>query len=159
LDLGEQEQARSSLEEAVAIHQALGDRWEIGNALNNLANVLRAQNDYAAAKAMYNESLEIYRDLRDKWALAYLFEDVAWLSALQGDGGRTVRLCASASVLRADINAPLTSCETEKLNAAIEPARSLMRSEEISLAETEGKDMDLDEAILYALAACRKSRC
>ena len=151
LDLGDAEQARSSLEEAVAIHQSLGDRWEIGNALNNLANVLRTQNDYSAAKDMYNESLAIYRDLEDKWALAYLFEDIAWLAALQREGQRAIRLRAAASLLRDEINSPLTSRETEKLNAALHPALELLDTTELDLAETEGKSWNLEEAISYAL--------
>jgi predicted ATPase/class 3 adenylate cyclase len=152
LEIGDLEAARTRLEEAVVILRELGDRWYIGNALNNLGNVVRNQGEFAVAKEQYNESLEIYAELGDKWALAYLFEDVACLAALQGDGQRALHLCAAASVLREEINAPLTSHEAEKLNATLEPARKRLPPGEDRLADSEGKSMNLEEAIRYALS-------
>jgi len=152
LDLGDQDMARSRLEEAVLIHRELGDRWATGNALNNLANVLRTQGDYSTAKAMYDESLKIYRDLGDRWALAYLLEDVGWMAALQGDGERALRLVAAGSVLREQINAPLSPTETNKLEAALAPIRKTLSEAEQASAGAEGRDMELNGAIMFALA-------
>jgi len=70
---------------------------------------------------------------------------------LQGEGKRAARLRAAGAVLRERINAPLTSREAEKLNAALKPALDLLGEEEIRKSEGEGKTMSLEEAILYAL--------
>jgi tetratricopeptide (TPR) repeat protein len=153
LDLEDHSKARSHLEEAVSIHRELGDRWAIGNALNNLANVYRTQGDYAAAKKMYDESLVIYGDLGDKWALAYLFEDVAWLEALQGNAQRAMCLVAAGSVLREQINAPLSPAETDKLMRVINPIRETLSVDEQSAATTMGREMAIEQAIDCALAA------
>jgi tetratricopeptide (TPR) repeat protein len=123
----------------------------IGNALNNLGNVARAQSDYDQARAYYNESLAIYRILGDKWALAYLFEDVAWKAALQGEPQRALRLAGAASVLREDIGAPLTPGEASKLQSALEPARQALTDEERASAWSAGRALLLEEAIEDAL--------
>ena len=151
LETGDLEAAQTRLEESVAILRELGDRWYIGNALNNLGNVIRDQEEYTSSKEKYNESLLIYRDLGDKWALAYLFEDLAWLAALQKNGQRAVRLRTAASILRDEINSPLTDRETERLNEALRPATDLLNPSELDLAEAEGKTLTLEEAISYAL--------
>jgi len=152
LDLGDQDMARSRLEEAVTIHRELGDRWATGNALNNLGNVLRAQGEYSRAKDMYDESLMIYRDLGDRWALAYLLEDVGWMAALQYDAERALRLVAAGSVLREQINAPLSDTESVKLDAALEPSQASLSAEQKAEEVAVGQKWTLEEAIVYALS-------
>ena len=151
LEIGDLKAARPRLEEAVAILRELGDRWYIGNALNNLGNVIRDQGEYTVSKEKYNESLEIYRDLGDKWALAYLFEDAACLAALQGNGVRAIRLRTAASLLRDEINTPLSNREAETLDTVLHPALSLLNPDELTQAEAVGKSMSLEMAISYAL--------
>ena len=56
---------------------------------------------------MYSESLTIYRELADKWALAYLLEDVGCLVALQDSCEAALRMVGAAARLREEIGAPL----------------------------------------------------
>ena len=111
----------------------------------------RAQGDYEQAGALYNESLAICRTLSDKWALAYLFEDLAWMGALQGEAQRALRLAGAASLLREDIGAPLTAGEASKLQSALQPARQALTEEERASAWAAGRAMLLEEAIEDAL--------
>jgi len=111
LDAGKADQARSLLEEALAIHRQIGDPWSIGNTLNNLGNVMRELFDQKASGKFYAESLVISHDLEDKWALAYLLEDIGQLAARLGEAEREYRLVGAAASLRHQIGSPLTSAE------------------------------------------------
>jgi tetratricopeptide (TPR) repeat protein len=151
LDQGRHEEARSRLEEALSLQRQVGDRWMIGNALNNLGNVARDQGRYAEAGGLYGESLTIYRVLGDKWALAYLLENVGGLAALQEGAWRALRLTSAASVLRQEINAPLTPTEAGKLERALEPARQALNGTEREAACAAGRAMPLEQVIQDAL--------
>ena len=105
----------------------------------------------AEAQTLYNESLAIYRVLGDKWALAYLLEDVGWMAAQRGQARLALRLVAAASVLREQIGTPLTATETSKLEGALEPARKTLGAS-AQAAWDEGQAMSLDEAIECALS-------
>jgi hypothetical protein len=95
--------------------------------------------------------LAIYRVLGDKCALAYLFEDLGCLAALQGQGKRALRLVGSASGLREEIGGPLTPSEKSKLDSALQPVREALDAEEQEAATAEGRAKSLLEAIEYAL--------
>ena len=123
----------------------------IGNALNNLGNVARAQGQYGEAKALYSESLEIYRILGDKYALAYLFEDMGSLAALQAQTRRALHLAGAASALREEIGGPLTPTEASQLETALEPARQALDEETQATAWAKGRAMPLDKIIAMAL--------
>jgi hypothetical protein len=58
--------AARSLQEALAIRRELGDRWGIAASLNNLADVAHDQRDYSAARALSEESLQIYRQVGER---------------------------------------------------------------------------------------------
>jgi tetratricopeptide (TPR) repeat protein len=151
LDQGRLDKAFSYLQEALALQRQVGDRWMIGNTLNNLGNVARSQGDHDRARALYDESLAIYRVLADKWALAYLFEDVGCLAALQGQSVRALQLAGVASALREQIGAPLSPIEQGKLEEALSLAREALDDEAQAQARSEGRALSLEEATEVAL--------
>jgi tetratricopeptide (TPR) repeat protein len=152
LDAGEYDQARTLLEEAVAIRREVGDRWATANSLNNLGNVVRTQGDYEQARALYHESLIINREMGDKWALAYLLEDIGGLAALQGQADRALRLTGAAAALRETIGAPLSAVDSAQLDRLLAPARLAIDLETQHALEADGKAWPLERAIEYALS-------
>jgi predicted ATPase len=144
-------EARSYLEEALVMLRQVGDPWEIANGLNNLGNVVRAQGDYQTARMLYAESLEIYQQYGDKRALAYLFEDMSCLAALEGQAERTLRLLGSAASLREAIGSPLSRGEREKIGLIIGPALQHLEQSDQDALTSEGKMLELEQAIRYAL--------
>ena len=105
---------------------------------------------YGAAGALYDESLSIYRQLGDKWALAYLLEDIGWLVAEQGNGEAALTLVSAAATLREEISAPLTEGEANKLHAALAPALATLNAEQQAGSSAAGKALSLAEAVDYA---------
>jgi tetratricopeptide (TPR) repeat protein len=151
LDLGDYEEAKSRLEEAVAIQREIGSKFFIANALNNLGNVVREQGDYERARRLYVESLQMNRELGAKWAITYLFEDIGCLEVLTGQPVRALRLAGAASVLREQIRSPLPPNEQAKLDKVLQAARESLSDAEQAAAWTEGRQMPLEQAVAFAL--------
>ena len=67
------------------LNREVGDSWMVAISHNNLGNANRGLGDFDEARRHYAESLRAYRDYDDKWAMAFLLEDVASLAAIAGD--------------------------------------------------------------------------
>lgn len=152
-DLGDHHAAREQLSEALTLMRQVGDPWMIGNILNNLANALRDGGVYAAAHAHYRESLRIYQAFADQWALAYLFEDIGMLAALEGQPERALRLVGAGTALRNAIGAPLAPAEQQRLERVLAPARQLLDPAAQTAALTLGQNLGLERALAYACSS------
>jgi hypothetical protein len=84
--------------------------------------------------------------------LAYLFEDMGSLAALQAQARRALRLAGAASALREEIGGPLTPTEASQLEAALEPARQALDAETQAALWAEGRVMPLDQVVDMALS-------
>ncbi|NJN83165.1 MAG: hypothetical protein HC802_13355 [Caldilineaceae bacterium] len=100
---------------------------------------------------MYRESLEVNRDLGAKWAIAYLFEDIGVLAAMEGQSEQALQLCGAATRLREEIGSPRSPAEADKLLNNISLAVAQLSPEEVDATEERGHEMSLDAAIAYAL--------
>jgi tetratricopeptide (TPR) repeat protein len=69
------------LEESLELWREVGDLRSIAQALSNLANVVKLQNQYSRARSLCAECLSIFQDLDDK-------AGVAWSLNHQGDVAR-----------------------------------------------------------------------
>ena len=130
----------------------MGDKWMLGNATLNLANVMRAPGRYEEAQNLYDESLEINRDLGDRWMLAHVLEGISGLLALQNNALPALRLAGSAPNLRETIGTPLSETDQAKLNAVLEPARRALGVEAATAAWEAGRAMSLEESLGEALS-------
>ncbi|MCL4264562.1 MAG: tetratricopeptide repeat protein [Anaerolineae bacterium] len=151
LNLGDLDMARQRLEEAVTLQREVGDRWALANSLNNLASVARDQRDYQRARELYRESLRINRELGDKGALAYLLEDICCLAAAENDPESAFRLYGAAAALRETIGAPLPPSYQQKMDELLAPVRAQLPEEKEETWMAAGRQLSLDEAIVYAL--------
>jgi tetratricopeptide (TPR) repeat protein len=150
LDQENFDEARAWLEEALSIQRKVGDKSYIANSLNNLGNVIRAIGDYEVACQLYKESLEISYELGDKWALAYLLEDMGALASQRGLPQRSLFMVGAASRLRAEIGAPLSAVEKEKLEQMLAPVRQAATAEEQAQLQAKGYQSTLAEVADFA---------
>ena len=81
-DLG---RARRLNDESIALFRELGDRWSLGQLLNNQACVLPDERDFDAARGLLVESLRIRRQLCDRAGLALSLNTLADVSIEEGD--------------------------------------------------------------------------
>ncbi len=98
-DLGDNATARRLFEESLAMRRVLGDRWGIGQALNNLTHMLLTQREYEAADALARESVEIWRELGDPWGLSRALSGLAQLSYVRGEVGPAAEMLTEALAL------------------------------------------------------------
>jgi hypothetical protein len=112
-----------------------------------LGDVATEQGDFDFARRCYGESLNTNLELNDRLALAYLFESLGCLAALQGDPYRSLRLVAAAMSLREVIGAPLPPAEAARLEEKLAPARQQLSQGNQVAAEAEGRALSFDQAI------------
>ncbi|MBA3944143.1 MAG: helix-turn-helix domain-containing protein [Herpetosiphonaceae bacterium] len=84
--------------ESLWLSRQLGDQRGIVAALHGLAQVARAGDNYTAARAMYEESVDILRMLNDTWGLARTLNYLG-ISLLQDDPGAARPLIAEGLAL------------------------------------------------------------
>ncbi|HEY0735302.1 MAG TPA: tetratricopeptide repeat protein [Herpetosiphonaceae bacterium] len=70
VEQGDSEISREYFEEALAIYQALGDKWGSASVLGNLAHLAQKSDDHPRAVALLEAGLALFRELNDRWGVA-----------------------------------------------------------------------------------------
>ncbi len=84
LYVGEVEQARVGLTEAVDLYSGVDDVWGLALAQFGLGEVL-ARSDPGAAQASYADSLALFRSIGEPWGIAHATSGLAGIAMLRGD--------------------------------------------------------------------------
>lgn len=84
-NLGENEKAQSTCEEARQIYVAAGDRGALAQTLHTMAEVPINQGDFAAAGKLYSQALTITRAIGDEQGQARELMNLGLISAKKGD--------------------------------------------------------------------------
>src|SRR5262249_33704772 len=125
--------------------------WQASN-LGNLGLVAVEQGDYAAARALQQESLQIRREVVDREGIARSLEGLAAAEAPRGQKIPAARLWGAAERLREEIGAPLPPNERPRYEQQVAAARAALRDDAaFDAAWQEGRAMTMEEAIVYAL--------
>ena len=95
--------ARQMNEESLALFRQMGDRWAVGQLLNNQACVASDQGQYAEARSLLQESLSIRRQLGDKAGLALSLNTLADVVLDEGDFGSARPLLDESLALNRDL--------------------------------------------------------
>lgn len=146
------EAARSLHEESLALRREHNDQWGLAMSLGNLGDALFRLGDHTAARSLYVESLSIRRELGDPHGIASGLERFAVLSCAHGQPRRALHLAAAAAALRRTLGTPLYPSDLARLERRLEEARRAL-GPAAEAAWAEGTEMDLNEAVEYALAA------
>jgi predicted ATPase/DNA-binding CsgD family transcriptional regulator len=82
---GDQQTARSQLEESVALWREVGDRQGLAQALRFLSGSFESQGDYAAARPLAEESVELFQEGEDTFGLGITLSRLGITALAQGD--------------------------------------------------------------------------
>ena len=126
------------------LNREVGDAWMVAIGHNNLGNATRGLGDLAAAREHYAAALEAYRDYDDRWAMAFLLEDMGILAALGGDAAAAHEALGVAERMRGEIDSPRAPALDEELGAALAEARAALGEESAEAALARGRTMDAD---------------
>jgi hypothetical protein len=117
------------------------------------------QGNYDRAKTRLTESLTLFRDLRDRWAVSVGLEAVGVLATAQGQraadprpgGVHAARIFGAVEALRETLDAPLFPSYCGHYQRGVAAARAQLDAATFAAAWAAGRAMSLEQAIAYAL--------
>jgi hypothetical protein len=121
---------RSLSEESLEIARDLRSEWDVANVLSHMATGARLlEGDSLRARALFEESLAIWRTLDDKQAVAYALANLAFCAIDQGDHAAARSLVeeslAACRELRDSWITSLLDCAASYAASHEEPERAL----------------------------------
>jgi predicted ATPase/transcriptional regulator with XRE-family HTH domain len=149
---GDVARATALSEEALAVEQALGMTWDIASTTTLLGHLASRQHNYAQAKARYREALALYRAFGSPAYIAACLEGVAAAVCAEGHYALAARLCAQASAVREQTQAPLPPAEREAFEQTVAMARAALDESAFGREWNAGTTLTQDEAIDEALS-------
>ena len=130
--------------------QKVGDRGEIANTFNSLAEVALDQGDTEACEAYLLESLKVTRELGNKRSLAFILETFAFNALKMDRPERCLRLFGAARAIRESIGAPLPEGDAKRVGQAIDEAGMQLRGVDLNARVHEGASLPMSTALDYA---------
>jgi predicted ATPase/transcriptional regulator with XRE-family HTH domain len=149
---GDYAQARRFLEQALVWARERQFSWAIASGLVSLGHVACEQGDVVRAMALYRESLELYRTLRNPAALAWCLEGVVVTVVAVGTYERAARLCGAVASLQHAANVG-PAAEWPPFAGARKAARQALGTTGFAVACHAGAVLAPEQAIAEALAA------
>jgi predicted ATPase/class 3 adenylate cyclase len=147
--LGNYAEAASLLQEVIHLAREHGQRFRLADDLTALGRVRTMTGDHDAAGQALREGLELLAEDQNLPMMATNLLFFATLSSAEGRHERAVRLWGAGEALREVFGgAPLGVI---KLEDPVPAAREAIGDEAVDQAMAEGRAMDLDKAVAYAL--------
>jgi predicted ATPase/DNA-binding SARP family transcriptional activator/Tfp pilus assembly protein PilF len=143
--------AHALLEESLQIRQELGDRYGTAHCLNNLGVVAVHEGNYASARSLQSASLNMFRELGDRHGIGLLLEAFANLNAAEEIPEKAARLWGAAERLRDEIGSPILSSDQDEHDQHVTQVRATLDEEDFTQIWAEGRTMQTERAIEYAL--------
>ncbi len=153
LERGNTERSRQLFEEALAIGRASGDALVMARGLLALATAALVEGDYERTRSLLEESMAVFRDRGDTLGIVYCLEVEASMDGAQGVASRAARLWGAADVLREELSSPRPAQQRRLCEPDLEGVRAQVGEESWARAVAEGREMTLEQAVEYALAA------
>ena len=149
---GDLEHATALLEEALANARVSGMVWDIPIMTTMLGHLARQQQRYDLAKARYREALVRFRTFSSPTYIAWCLEGYAATLSAEGHYTQVTQLCAAATALREQIQAPLLQAQREVFEQTVATARAALDEASFAREWNAGTVLTQDEAIDNALS-------
>lgn len=143
------QEASSLFEEAMRLNREVGDTWHTALSHHNLGNAHRGLGDPDEARRQYLASAETYLAYGDRWAAAFLLEDIAVLAAMLGDEALALEFLGGADRMRAEIDATRGDALDEELRVRVIERVSLPDDEQAE-TRSRGSQLEFDVALARA---------
>src|SRR5947209_1735946 len=127
------------IKESLVLFKEVGERGRIAEVFASMGFISFSQGDFASARALLEESLEICRELDYKWDTAGFLEGLAAVVAAQGEPVRAVRCMSAAQALREAIGTPLPSLSQILHEFTIASARTQLGEQAFDAAWSKGE--------------------
>ena len=141
---GDVERASVLLTESLALSEGIGFREGIAWSMEQLG-LLAALDGDPAAVSLLRRSLELHSELRDRWRMSSVLEDLAAIALAQGNTRQAARLLGAAEALRETIGTVIAPCERLQHNQTTMAVRTALGDEAFDVALRQGQLASLDE--------------
>ena len=84
-DMDEYDLAQRHLREALAVQQAIGNRWDVGNAWNGLGGLYLLLGEWTMAQDCLQQGLQVTQEIKDKAGEAYVLCNLGQVACGRGD--------------------------------------------------------------------------
>ena len=133
--------------ESVNYWREIGDRSGLAEALSQLGELSRRDNNQAAARTYWSESLSIQLAAGDRSSVAGLLEAFADLSAADGDHDRAARMFGLAASIREEISNPIRPSSRSRYEQSVEIVKISLGRERFEQAWAEGECLPIEQAL------------
>ncbi len=140
---------------AMRLNREVGDTWMVAVSHNNLGNAYRGLGDGEGARDHYATSAEAYLAYGDRWAAAFLLEDISTLAAAEEQPTVALELLGAADRMRQEIDSPRSDTLEAELQREIVERGTGVDDAARAAARGRGRAMDLVAALTAAIAFCR----
>jgi len=159
---GDYGSACSLYEESLAILRETGNKTGVAYCLYYLGLMADTEGNYNRATSLYKQSLIMHREAEDRLGISICLAGLGdWTGVRKrhehersgGQGEVAVRLLAAATILLESIGFVLRPRDRYKYEQGLSSARARLGDEEFEKAWAEGKAMNIEQAVEYALEA------
>ncbi|HLN68306.1 MAG TPA: BTAD domain-containing putative transcriptional regulator, partial [Streptosporangiaceae bacterium] len=141
---GDVERASVLLTESLALSEGIGFREGIAWCDEQLG-LLAAVDGDPAAISLLRRSLELHSELRDRWRMSSVLEDLAAIALAQGNVPQAARLLGAAEAMREAIGTVIAPCERLQHNQTTKMVRTSLGDEAFDAALRQGQLASMDE--------------
>jgi predicted ATPase/two-component SAPR family response regulator len=141
---GEIERAALLLTESQALSEGIGFREGLAWSAEQLG-LLAAVDGDPAAITMLRRSLELHTELRDRWRMSSVLEDLAAIALALGQARQAARLLGAAEAIRDAIGTVIAPCEQPQHLQTLAAVRSALGEDQFAAARQQGLVATLDE--------------
>ena len=141
---GDVERASVLLTESLALSEGIGFREGIAWSVEQLG-LLAVLDGNPVAISLLRRSLELHGELRDRWRMSSVLEDLAAITLAQGNTRQAARLLGAAEALRETIGTVIAPCERLQHNQTTMAVRTALGDEAFDIALRQGQLASMDE--------------
>jgi len=148
---GKYESASNLIEESLAIHREIGDKWSIGVALGISAWIAALRQDWDSAFSRLKESATVRAEIGDKGGLVWCLEKLGQVALGKENAGKAAKIFSAAASLRAAMGSAMDPFDQSEYDHDIALLHEKLGETEFNITWNLGHTMTLEKAIAFAL--------
>ena len=141
---GHAERASVLLTESLVLSEGIGFREGIAWSVEQLGLIAAVDGDPATV-SLLRRSLELHSELRDRWRMSSVLEDLAAIALSQGTARQAARLLGAAEAIRDAIGTVIAPCERLQHNQTTQAVRTALGDEAFDTALRQGQLATMEE--------------